>query len=155
MIGDSSHSDRCWDIHIMNIRPEWQRIGRQAKSFIKACLSVNESQRMTAEQALQHEWFTNRHYAAELEAAYERAIADWKPRKRNADIIEFLDTASISEEDWQPGKVDSLSEQTKSKHTMDTRVQTDIPGSILSSTLPCLPPPKSHTPLSSISESFV
>ncbi|TKA68310.1 hypothetical protein B0A55_08607 [Friedmanniomyces simplex] len=42
-----------------------------------------------------HEWFTHRHYAAELEGAYQRAIQDWKPRTVNGSLVQFIDTSDL------------------------------------------------------------
>lgn len=36
--------------------PEWAAISAQAKDFVARCLEVEETQRITARQALQHEW---------------------------------------------------------------------------------------------------
>jgi len=38
--------------------PEWDGISPQAKAFIRALLQKNPSARMTAQEALQHEWFS-------------------------------------------------------------------------------------------------
>jgi serine/threonine protein kinase len=77
---------------MMETKERWQHVGRKAKSFIRGCCVPNESQRLTAKQALLHEWFTNKYYAQELEAAYQRAINDWMPRAETDDVVEFIDT---------------------------------------------------------------
>lgn len=36
--------------------PDWDRISSNAKDFVKRCLIVDPSKRITAEAALQHPW---------------------------------------------------------------------------------------------------
>ncbi|KAF4303443.1 camk protein kinase [Botryosphaeria dothidea] len=55
----------------------WQNVGRRAKDFIRRSLVLDEDVRMTAKQALQHEWFSNPTHADEFEAVYQHAIQDW------------------------------------------------------------------------------
>ena len=86
---------RLHDLSFMDTCSSWHDVGRKAKSFVRSCLVVDESTRLTAEQALQHTWFTSRHYAAEIEAAYQRAIGDWKPRGTREGLIEEIDTRHI------------------------------------------------------------
>lgn len=81
-----------YDLGKIEREPWWQSIGRKAKSFVRGCCVAGEIQRLTAKQALLHEWFTNKHYAQELEAAYQRAISDWMPRAETDDIVEAVDT---------------------------------------------------------------
>lgn len=76
----------------------WQSVGRKAKSFIRGCLRLYEDKRLTAKQALQHEWFTNKHYAKDIEDAYQRAIQDWTPRDHAGDLVELIDTSGGMEE---------------------------------------------------------
>ena len=71
--------------------PEWNAVGRRAKGFVKALLLLDERKRMTAPEALSHEWFTNVHHKASFDAVYDRAIHDWKPTKPRSDIVEKID----------------------------------------------------------------
>ena len=89
---DENYTQR-WDLSFMDSEKAWTVIGRKARSFVKGCLVLNEGQRLTVKQALLHVWFTNRHYAAEVEAAYERAVEDWKPREQDDDLVEYIDTS--------------------------------------------------------------
>jgi serine/threonine protein kinase len=82
---------KVYDLRAMETGDHWQHVGRKAKSFVKQCV-MEESCRLTAEEALQHSWFTNPHYAEELEAAYQRAIQDWEPRSKNTNVIESINT---------------------------------------------------------------
>ncbi|KAK4894970.1 Cell division control protein 2 [Elasticomyces elasticus] len=88
-------STKLWDLGFIDMSAKWGGVGRKAKDFVRACLNVNEDQRLTAEQALQHPWFTHKHYAAELEAEYQRAIQDWKPRSTDGQLVEMIDTSDI------------------------------------------------------------
>lgn len=94
---DSSDGSICgesWDVNIIDKHSLWIDVGQSAKDFVKGCLAKIGGQRFSAKQALRHDWFVNKHYAAELAAAYERAIVDWQPRKLNGRVIEFLDTTN-------------------------------------------------------------
>nr|POE65082.1 meiosis-specific serine/threonine-protein kinase mek1 [Quercus suber] len=70
--------------------PLWETVSCTTKSFIKGCLILDEGQRLTAKQALQHVWFTDKQYVKEMNAAYQRAVQDWKPRAQPDALVEFL-----------------------------------------------------------------
>jgi serine/threonine protein kinase len=91
------HPTERWGLKIMDVGKEWKSIGRKAKSFIRGCLRLDECGRLSAKQALLHEWFTNKHYAVEIEAAYQRAIEDWVPRDLNDDVVESIDTSAATD----------------------------------------------------------
>lgn len=55
----------------------WQGITKQGKLFIRNAMAGDERQRINADQALEHRWFKGKGYAAELQAAYAKIIADW------------------------------------------------------------------------------
>ena len=99
----------------------WRDVSNNAKGFIRSCLTVDESARITAKQALLHGWFTNDHYAAELEAAYARAIYDWKPRNKSHDLVEVLDTSNIVLQDNTVHRHEQQAEGTKSRHFVPFR----------------------------------
>ncbi|KAK4569778.1 hypothetical protein LTR86_002747 [Recurvomyces mirabilis] len=107
-----------WSLEFMDSEKQrqWRKVGRKAKSFIRACLTFDESLRPSAKEALMHDWFTNKHYAADLEAAYQRAIKDWAPRMTNSGLIEFIDTSHIVIDDPQSSESNSSSDQVCSHH---------------------------------------
>jgi len=141
-----------WDLSILDHGVTWQGIGRHAKSFVRGCLKVDEAARLTAKQALLHEWFTNKHYAAELEAAYQRAIHDWKPRANAGKVIQFVDTTDAVPAEVRPGHVRRLVEETKSHHFPPSSVPKPPPNAF-NKNLVYLPPPKTkHTPLPTVAE---
>ena len=143
--GAQGDPDR-WNLSIMDAGGPWNSVGRKAKSFIRGCLVVDGGERLTAKQALLHPWFTNKHYAAEIEAAYERAIQDWEPRERASNLIEFIDTADVVPAVSGPEYMKFFDEETKSRHFQDLP-----PGTIKTS---ARVPRQKHvrTPLPTISE---
>ena len=106
-----------WGLRIMDVGSQWKTIGRKAKSFIRGCLKLDEYARLTAKQALLHEWFTNKHYAEDIEAAYQRAIEDWVPRDLSDDVVEVMDTTAAADA-LKPLHADErrLGEQVKSQY---------------------------------------
>jgi len=59
---------------------DWRRVGKRPKDFIKRLVTV-EANRITADEALKHAWFTNDHHAELFDVLYERAVLDkWKLR---------------------------------------------------------------------------
>ncbi|KAK5111201.1 hypothetical protein LTR62_005229 [Meristemomyces frigidus] len=124
---EDSQESTAWSLNFMHddMHPKyslWCKASRAAKSFIEACLNIDEAQRPTAPEALQHDWFTNKYYGIELEAAYQRAIQDWRPRPANANLIEFIDTSEI------PRNVEQVSSQS-SPLPYDTQVRSHHFGS--------------------------
>src|SRR6201986_2759739 len=49
----------------------WRGVSKTAREFIKACLTVNPNQRMTAHQALQHPWINPLHPNSPVDKARE------------------------------------------------------------------------------------
>lgn len=70
--------------------PVWGSIAPAPKDFIKRLLVLNEEDRMSATEALHHIWFTHPMMVAEFEAQYERSIKDWRPRRKNDQLIEQI-----------------------------------------------------------------
>ncbi|SMY27211.1 unnamed protein product [Zymoseptoria tritici ST99CH_1A5] len=85
--------------HTLDDPKTWGHISSKAKGFIKGCLAPREADRLTASEGLTHKWFTSLHHRSEFEAAYERAVADWKPRPNHTNIVEFIDTSHIQNEE--------------------------------------------------------
>ena len=133
----------------MDTGEAWVNVGRKAKSLIRGCLVLDESQRLTAKQALLHPWFTNKHYAGDIEAAYQRAIQDWTPRERDANLVQFIDTTDAVPATARPEHVERLAEEVKSRH-----FQTTAPTAFtFFKTGAGVPQPKrARTPLPAISE---
>ncbi|CAN9342243.1 unnamed protein product [Alternaria alternata] len=68
--------------------PLWANIGYHPKDFIKGLLVLKEEERMTASEALAHEWFSS--YAEDFDKLYTNATADWGPREKNLDLVEII-----------------------------------------------------------------
>ena len=69
---------------------DWARVSDQGKDLVKKLLVLDERERMTAVQALQHGWFTSKERENDSDALYQHAIKTWKPRYR-APIDLFAD----------------------------------------------------------------
>ena len=68
------------DLYELDNGVEWEDVSFQAKDFVKKLLVLHEEERMTAVQALKHEWFTNKYYQDDFDALYRHAIKDWMSR---------------------------------------------------------------------------
>lgn len=112
-----------WGVRIMETTASWHGVGRKLKSFVKDCLRDAESRRPTAKQALQHPWFTNRHYAAELEAAYDRAIGDWQPRDHDENPVMYFDTSELAGKLHLAVRAHGNAKEVKSKYWGSSPVQ--------------------------------
>lgn len=73
--------------------PLWGPIAAAPKDFIKRLLVLDEEDRMSATEALNHIWFTHPMMAAEFEAQYERSIRSWRPRRKDDQLIEQILTS--------------------------------------------------------------
>lgn len=73
----------------------WRLVGKRPKDFVRKLLVLEEPQRLTVQQALAHEWFTNKHHVDEFEAVYQRAIHDWEPRRKIFRLVEALDLCRL------------------------------------------------------------
>ncbi|KAL8683706.1 MAG: hypothetical protein Q9186_000340 [Xanthomendoza sp. 1 TL-2023] len=69
----------------------WGDIDPQGKEFIRRVLVRDEKARLTANQGLMHEWFTQQSDGQLMVTRYERAIADWKATYPGWDFKEDLD----------------------------------------------------------------
>ncbi|KAL0262320.1 hypothetical protein SLS55_003765 [Diplodia seriata] len=82
-------SSRC-NLDILDNDPAWQRVGRRAKDFIRRTVVLDENDRLSAKEALQHDWFSNRAHDDEFKAVYQHVTKDWEPRRRTFRIIERI-----------------------------------------------------------------
>lgn len=74
---------------------EWASVNRRGKAFIKALLVLDETQRLTVKQALNHPFLTSRSYVHVLDKIYQRAVRGWKPRVKGKDIVRVIDTSDV------------------------------------------------------------
>ena len=82
---------RC-DLSRMETSPEWQGITGYQKDFVRKLLVLDERARMTAQQALEHRWFTQCQEV--FEAAYDHATKYWQPHRIITDMIETIPSKS-------------------------------------------------------------
>lgn len=70
---------------------QWKDIGSYARGFIEQLLVFDAAERMTAHQAIQHDWFCKpRGVGDELKKLYERANRQWHPRPGNMLVVENI-----------------------------------------------------------------
>jgi len=102
--------------HRIETDRDWKRIGKRPKDFIRKLVTV-EANRITADQALKHSWFTNSHHTELFDVLYERAVLDkWKPRPVLEPITVELDrtdlpAAEVCAPDYFPARDGSASQQ--------------------------------------------
>lgn len=71
--------------------PQWRHLNLQGKDFIKKLLVLEPLRRMTAKEAVNHEWFRKpTRIAVELDKLYERSIVFWSKRSNHIGIVEDL-----------------------------------------------------------------
>lgn len=70
--------------------PEWQCLADRPKDFVLRLLILDETQRMTADEALSHDWFGNTRLKGDFDAVYEKAIRGWRKQIRLPDVIETI-----------------------------------------------------------------
>lgn len=69
----------------------WRKVSSLAKNFMGRLLVVDPYARMSAGDAVRHDWFTkDKKLARELEQLYERATKDWKPRPVEEGLLEII-----------------------------------------------------------------
>ena len=75
------------DLALLEGHEDWRRIFKRPQSFIRQ-LVTSETNRMTADQALKHHWFTNGHHRDGYVFLYEKEVlAKWKPRPVVEDVV--------------------------------------------------------------------
>ncbi|KAK5942019.1 hypothetical protein PMZ80_005971 [Knufia obscura] len=68
----------------------WRNLGERPKNFVRRLLVLEEDQRLTAKQALEHPWFTNQMHRTNFEELYQRTIKNWRPRIPNVPLVESI-----------------------------------------------------------------
>lgn len=76
--------------------PQWRHLNLQGKDFIRKLLVLEPLKRMTAKEAVNHEWFRKpTRIAVELDKLYERSIVFWSQRSNHIGIVEDLPDALL------------------------------------------------------------
>ena len=91
-IGRPPPKDAIYSLEELDNSHEWDDISHDCKDFVRKLLVVDETARMTAQEALNHPWFASTDGdCRELhDAVYRKAIRDWKPRSLPGVIIEEI-----------------------------------------------------------------
>lgn len=81
---------RC-DLSILDdeYHPSWSCVDFLPKDFIKRLLTLDEDARMTATEALEHDWFADE----EFEKLYARCTRKWHPRSPSSQLVERISRA--------------------------------------------------------------
>ncbi|EFE36445.1 serine/threonine protein kinase, putative [Trichophyton benhamiae CBS 112371] len=75
------------NLDVLEQDEDWKCIGDRAKQFVRGLLVLDDKQRMTAEQALDHDWFTNSAHSQAFNELYVRAIQGWEPRDEKEQVL--------------------------------------------------------------------
>lgn len=87
---------RSCDLSILKNSPQWKNIRSRPKTFVARLLVLDEDGRMTAAEALKHDWFSNEVHKTNFEELYQRTIKHWRPRPPSQDIVEFSNATIVS-----------------------------------------------------------
>ncbi|RMZ86075.1 hypothetical protein DV737_g165, partial [Chaetothyriales sp. CBS 132003] len=82
------------DLRLLQQSSEWQEVRARPAAFVEKLLVLDEDQRMSAQQARDHEWFSNEIHRTNFHELYQRTIKHWKRRSRRTNILEFQDAAA-------------------------------------------------------------
>ncbi|KAI9830742.1 MAG: hypothetical protein M1819_005406 [Sarea resinae] len=97
------------DLSKIDIGASWKHVGSRPKDFVKSLLVLDQSKRLSAQQGLSHEWFTNKHHSKYFDPVYDVAVSSWKPRRKRFRIAEYL---NIEDETMDDELWDGLIERT-------------------------------------------
>ena len=82
---------RC-DLSDLDTKEIWLNVSAPAKTFIRSLIVLDERERLSAEKALGHEWFTEDGRRERFPQLYNRVISLWRPRTPGWDFSEKLDS---------------------------------------------------------------
>ena len=78
------------DLHRLDNDKGWEIVGEPPKDFVRCLLTLDEVARMTAAEALSHNWFSNPHHKATFDALYKKAVGDWKPTRQHSGLVKNI-----------------------------------------------------------------
>jgi serine/threonine protein kinase len=113
---ENKDSSLAFSLEFLDTSRDWQWMSRKCKSFIRGCVMVDDSQRLTVSQALQHPWVAHPGFAEAMHAEYARAIADWKPRANTNDLIEYVKDPLPTAKAPETGYEARLHDEVRSHH---------------------------------------
>lgn len=79
------------DLHVLDDIEIWGDIGIRPKDFILRLLVLDEQARLTADQALMHDWFRQQGDGQAMLTRYNQAVDGWRPSWPGWDFKEELD----------------------------------------------------------------
>lgn len=115
-VNDITQDPDAFNLSFLDTSREWKGASDRCKSFIRGCATLDESQRMSVAQALQHPWVAHPGFAAAMHAEYARATADWKPRANAQDLIEYVKNPEHEIKTPAPGYDARLHEEVRSHY---------------------------------------
>ena len=80
------------DLTKLDTSEAWRNVGPNAKSFVRGLLVLDETSRLTADEALNHVWYS--YLEEDFEKLYNFTIRHWNPRKPAINIIERLEKSA-------------------------------------------------------------
>lgn len=80
-----------YDPQVLDDIEIWGDIGIQPKDFIRRLLVLDEQARLTADQALMHDWFSQQDDGQAMLTRYNQAVDGWRPSWPGWDFKEELD----------------------------------------------------------------
>ncbi|KAK6437575.1 Protein kinase protein rad53 [Oleoguttula sp. CCFEE 5521] len=86
-----------FDFSILETTEPWKsRVNKNAKAFIKSCLTFDETMRPSAARALQHRWLAHPAYKELMETKYKHTVKDWKPRSVKTALVEHIRMPAVA-----------------------------------------------------------
>lgn len=79
-----------YDLHVLDDTEVWGDIGIRPKDFIRRLLVLDEQARLTADQALMHDWFRQQSDGQSILTRYNKAVGGWRPSWPGWDFKEDL-----------------------------------------------------------------
>jgi serine/threonine protein kinase len=84
---------RDCNLEVLQKSKDWQMVRRRPQEFVEKLLVLDESTRLTADEALRHSWFYNEVHKNDFEELYQRTIKNWHPRPPKKPVVDFNDTS--------------------------------------------------------------
>ncbi|EXJ72356.1 CAMK protein kinase [Cladophialophora psammophila CBS 110553] len=108
---------RDCNLQFLRESKEWQAVRQRPREFVENLLVLEEDARMTAEEALDHSWFSNETHKNDFEDLYQRTIRHWQPRTPKSQVIEFQDKGSFRNMVRSLGLRDSAKRSNRKSHS--------------------------------------
>ena len=107
------------DMSFLHNSSEWALVRNRPKTFVEKLLVLDEDKRMTAKQALHHEWFSNVAHKTNFEELYQRTIKHWRPSLSRRDVVEFQDASFVQSLMFPRRVAFEMIDRGREKHPID------------------------------------